>query len=160
MVNANRQYDADDWVSDPIHPGLQFYVPGARELERQYQEDSARIAPEKDAAAAALLKLALALVEMGYALTVALRLAGIEEVEHESVAEDLYSRRIEDLVKAGVCEGHLEAPADRALWTVYEIVWPNQTAQERLYCKGLADRDSQFDAAIILQDAIGVLTRL
>ena len=159
MVNANRQYDADNWVSDPIHPGLKIYVPGARELERQYQEDAASIAPEKEAAAVALLKLALVHVDLGYPLTVALRLAGIEDVKHDSVAEDLFSQRIEDLLKSGVREGHLESPADRALWIVWNVVWPNQTARERLYCKGLESRESELDAAGILQDAIRVLTR-
>ena len=159
MVNTNRQYDADDWVSDPIHPGLQFYVPGARELERQYQEDSARIAPEKDAAAIALLKLALVHVDVGYPLTVALRLAGIEEVKYDSVAEDQFKQRIKDLRKSGVREGHLESPADRALWNVWNVVWPNQTPRERLYCKGLAERESELDAARILQDSIDLISQ-
>ena len=144
-------------MSDALYPGLSMYVPNFDEVQRQYDEEVAQVAPDSDAAAVALLRLASVYVDIGYPLIVAPRLVCIEEPEYPSDASEVSMQRLQKLQDAGVREGHLESPADRALWCLWQVAWPDHTMRDRVYSEGLVEREAMLDAAAVLVEAIEYL---
>ena len=48
----------------------------------------------------------------------------------------------------------MESPADRALWCLWQVAWPDHTMRDRVYFKGLVEREAMLDAAAVLVEAI------
>ena len=93
--NGDTASEGGKWVSDALYPGLSMYVPNFDEVQRQYDEEVAQVAPDSDAAAVALLRLASVYVDIGYPLIMAPRLICIEEPEYPSDASEVSMQRLQ-----------------------------------------------------------------